>query len=282
MNSTNHQSTQSSNVYEHKNNPDNHMKIQNPHKENVNNLGNHMKIQKSHKESANNLGNHMKIQKSHKENVNKLVNNLRQSYENPEIAQRKRQQARQQSRKSYENPEIAQTKRQQALQQTKYIIRKFRNSKNKTSTSSSINLGNHTKIQKSHKENAHNLGNHMKIHKKQKRKRQQTQAHRTEEHSDINTIISDFQKSCKEDQLIYICQICQRIFFKKQFVALYANNYNRAILTKSLPSHVNINALPTNEKKKKKKKQKEKENQNTNESWLCYTCHQNLLSKSCP
>ena len=202
----------------------------------------------------------------------------RQSYENPEIAQRKRQQARQQSRQSYENPEIAQRKRQQSRKSyenpeiAQLKRQQARQQSRKSYENPEIAQRKRAQSRQSY-ENPQNA----------KRKRQQTQAHRIKEHSDINTIISDFQKSCKEDQLIYICQICQRIFFKKQVVALYANNYNRAILTKSLPSHVNINALPTNEKKKKKKKkQKEKENQNTNESWLCYTCHQNLLSNRVP
>ena len=75
--------------------------------------------------------------------------------------------------------------------------------------------------------------------------------------------------------MIYICQICQRIFFERQVTPLYKANYNQGILQESLPYNANINSIPL-------KAASDSDNQRQEKMWICYTCHNNLLKNHVP
>ncbi|XP_072042907.1 uncharacterized protein [Amphiura filiformis] len=166
-------------------------------------------------------------------------------YEIPEKAQRKRQQAKD----LYEIPEKAQRKRQQA--KDLYEIPE--------------------KAQRKRQQAQHQSKHSYKDPVKKADKIQQVKSNRSKRNSVIDTVIVKFQKSCKEDQqLIYTCLICQRIFFKQQVRAFYQDTYNQRILLKCLPSDINIQDLPRKEEKDKEVR------------WICKTCHPNMLSSCVP
>ncbi len=169
----------------------------------------------------------------------------RAQYAIPENAERKRQQSKQ----SYADPENAERKRQQSRSHSKQSYANPENAKRKRLQS---------KQSYANPDNA-------------KSKIDQIQASRYKKRLDINIVVANFQKSCKEDhQLIYICQICQRVFFKRQVRALQTNTYNKSILVQSLPCHIHIDTLPRDK------------NDTDHNTWICRTCHEDLVKIRIP
>ena len=167
----------------------------------------------------------------------------KQSYENPENAVRKREQSKQ----SYRDPKKAERKREQSKQS-------YRDPK---------------KAERKREQSKQSYRDPIKA----KQKCQQSQSNRHKKKSNIDSVIANFKKSCKEEQqLIYICHICQRIFFKRQVKTLYTNKYPQSILIQSLPCHVDIDALPATKH----------QGNDEAKAWICYTCDQNLLANSVP
>ncbi len=70
----------------------------------------------------------------------------------------------------------------------------------------------------------------------------------------------------------YICQVCERIFFKRQVVALYTCRYDQRIMHESLPCNVDIHSLPISKG----------QHENQAESWICIICHKDLLENRVP
>ncbi|XP_072048518.1 uncharacterized protein [Amphiura filiformis] len=171
----------------------------------------------------------------------------KESYKDPEKAEQKREQAREQSKKSYKDPEKAERKREQSKE-----------------------LYKHPETAERKREQSKESYENPEYAKK---KRQQSQFNRYQKKSDIDIVITNFQKACKDEhRLIYICQVCQRIFFKRQVVALYTSRYNESILLESLHSNVEIQSLPINKG----------QDQSHGEKWICNTCHSDLLANRVP
>jgi hypothetical protein len=168
----------------------------------------------------------------------------KQSYDKPENAKRKREQSKQSGKQSYQNPEKAERKREQSKQ----------------------SYQNPEKAERKREQSRQLYNNPENAEKK----RQQNRFNKYQKKSNIDIVITNFQKACKEDQLIYTCQVCQRIFFKRQVLALYTNRYNQSILNESLPCHIDIKELPVSKDTIQEK------------VWICQTCHKNLLDKCVP
>ena len=172
------------------------------------------------------------------------------AYQNPEKAKRKRQQARQTSKCSYQNPEKAKRKRQQARQSSKYAYQNPEKAKRKR--------------QQARQTSKYAYQNPeirtIKI--------QQSQSNRSSRCSTIETVINNFQRSCKEDHLLkYICQICQRVHFKNQGQRFLKENYNQRILLKSFLPGFTIDTIP------------EPKNDKDDTIWICTTCHKNIYKQ---
>ena len=213
----------------------------------------------------------------------------KESYENPENAERKRDQARQSSKRSYENPKKAVKKRDQSKQSYR-DPKKAERKRHQARQSSKRSYENPKKALKKRDQSKQSYRDPKKAErkrdqarqsskqsyrdpKKAKQKCQQSQSNRHKIKTNINSVIANFKKSCKEEQqLIYICHICQRIFFKRQVKALYTNKYPQSILIQSLPCHVDIDALPVTKH----------QGNDEAKAWICYTCDQNLLANSVP
>ena len=148
-------------------------------------------------------------------------------YTIPEKAERKKRKARELSRESYAIPEKAASKKRKARELSRESYA---------------------------------------IPEKAAKKRKQNQSNRRKNKSDISTVIADFKKSCKGEQLVYICQICQRVLFKKQVLELQIKRYNKSILEQSLTCGIS---------------QLRNICKNT-PTWICYTCHQDLLKNRVP
>ena len=100
---------------------------------------------------------------------------------------------------------------------------------------------------------------------------QQTRANRSLRNSNIDHVIKRFQTFSQIGQkLIYICEVCRRIFFKHQIIALKRDRYNRHALIKALPSRMVYDQLPSDG------------NQIDNPKWLCKTCHENIVKFKIP
>ena len=106
---------------------------------------------------------------------------------------------------------------------------------------------------------------------KKRAKIQQARANRSNRNSDIDRVIKRFQNFSQiGQQLIYICEVCQRIFFKHQVKVLKRDQYNRHALMKALPSTMVYDQLPSDE------------NQTDCQKWICKTCHENIRTFKIP
>ena len=184
----------------------------------------------------------------------------RTTYEDPKKAERKRQQARttyedpkkaerkrQQARTTYEDPKKAERKRQQA--RTTYEDPNKAERKRQQARQSSQTTYQDPQIRG------------IKI--------QQSQSNRAQRRSNIETVITNFKKSCKDgQQLIYICQICQRIHFKHQGQTFHKEKYNKRILLKCLAPGSTIDQLPVPVDK------------HDHHVWICNTCHLNIYKQN--
>ncbi|XP_072023189.1 uncharacterized protein [Amphiura filiformis] len=102
-------------------------------------------------------------------------------------------------------------------------------------------------------------------------KLQENQLRRPRKSSDIDTVVSRFKSFCKEGmQLIFVCQICQRINFRHQVKILRKENYNQRILLKSLPPGVSIEDINV------------VEDRDDHRTWICNTCHASMKAKRMP
>ena len=169
------------------------------------------------------------------------------TYKDPKKAERKRQQARQSSKTTYKDPKKAERKRQQARQSSKTT---YKDPNNKQS-----------KLQKAQQAYQNPQIRGIKI--------QQSQSNRSRRQSNIETVIANFKRSCKDgQQLIYICQICQRIHFKHQGKTFHKEKYNKRILLKCLPPGSTIDQLPVPVDK------------HDHHVWICNTCHLNIYKQN--
>ncbi len=206
------------------------------------------------------------------ENAQKKRQKSKESYEKPANAERKREQARVHSKQSYENPANAETKRQQSREsyETPENAERKRDQARLHSKQSYENPANAQKKRMQARQKSKELYQNPE---KAEKKREQSHLNRYQKKSHIDTVTANFQKACKkEHQLIFTCQVCQRIFFKRQVLALYTDRYNQSVLLESLPCHVNINTLPASRY----------ENQTDEEIWICWTCHRDLLQNTVP
>ena len=168
-------------------------------------------------------------------------------HQNPEIAARKREQARQQSHDTYKNPKKAESKRQQA--KTRY----HQNPEIAAKKREQARQGSTIRYQNQNVREA---------------KIQQSKSNRSNRNSNIEYVITNFKKSCKDgQQLIYICQICQRVHFKHQGQTFHKEKYNTRVLLKCFAPDSTIDQLPV---------PTDKHDHNV---WICNTCHQNIYKQ---
>ena len=171
----------------------------------------------------------------------------RQSYQDPKNAQRKRQQARHNSKTAYQDPKKGQIKRQQARHNSKTAYQDPKNSQRKCQQARQAYQDPEIRA--------------IKI--------KQSQSNRSQRQSNIETVITNFKKSCKDSQqLIYICQICQRVHFKHQGQTFRKEKYNKRTLLKCLAPGYTIDQLPV---------PTDKHDHNV---WICNTCHQNVYKQN--
>ena len=169
------------------------------------------------------------------------------TYKDPEKGAKKREQARRQSKVTYKDPEKGAKKREQARRQSKVTYKDPEKGAKKREQEK-------TKYQNPNVR-------HAKI--------EQSRSNRNNRNSDIETVITNFQKSCKNgQQLIYICQICKRIHFKHQGQTFHKEKYNKRILLKSIAPGSTLDQLPV---------PTDKYDHNV---WICNTCHQNIYKQN--
>ena len=165
-------------------------------------------------------------------------------HQNPEKAARKREQ---QKTEYHQNPEKAARKREQARQQSNltYIDQKKGERKREDEK---------IRYQNANVRNA---------------KIKQSISNRYNRNSNIETVIANFKKSCKDgQQLIYICQICQRVHFKHQGQTFHKEKYNKRSLLKCFVPGSTFDQLPV---------PTDKHDHNV---WICNTCHQNIYKQN--
>ena len=164
-------------------------------------------------------------------------------YQNPEKGARKREQARQQSQVTYKDPEKGARKREQ--EKTRYHNAEKGQRKREQQK---------TRYQNPNVKDA---------------KIKQSRSNRSGRNSHIETVITNFQKSCKDgQQLIYICQICQRVHFKHQGQTFHKEKYSKRILLKCFAPGSTIDQLPV---------PTDKHDHNVR---ICNTCHQNIYKQN--
>ena len=183
-------------------------------------------------------------------------------YQTPEKGQKKCQQARQTSKDAYQHPEKAQKKRQ-ASKKLYQIPEKAQRKRQQARKTSKDAYQHPEKAQKKQQVSKKAYKNPeiraMKI--------QQSQSNRLQRETDtcIEDVIANFKDSCNNSQqLIYICQICQRVHFKHQGQLFKKNNYSKRVLLKCFPPGCTIDDLP------------ESQHDDDNTVWICHTCNQNI------
>ena len=186
----------------------------------------------------------------------------RDQYVIPEKGECKRQQSKQYSREQYVIPEKGECKRQYSRDQ--YVIPEKGECKRQYSRDQYVIPEKGERKRKHAKDNYNNPP-------KKRAKIQQARANRTHRNSDIDRVIKRFQNFSQiGQQLIYICEVCQRIFFKHQVSVLKRDRYNRDALMNALPSATIYDQLPSDE------------NQNDCLKWICRTCHENIRKFTLP
>ena len=165
-------------------------------------------------------------------------------HQNPEIAATKCEQAK---TRYHQNPEIAATKCEQA--KTRY----HQNPEIAARKREQARQGSTRRYQNQNVREA---------------KIQQSKSNRSNRNSNIESVITNFKKSCKDgQQLIYICQICQRVHFKHQGQTFHKEKYNTRVLLKCFAPDSTIDQLPV---------PTDKHDHNV---WICNTCHQNIYKQ---
>ncbi|XP_072047335.1 uncharacterized protein [Amphiura filiformis] len=185
------------------------------------------------------------------------------AYQDPEIAQRKKQQAC----VAYQKPEIAKRKKQQACEA--YQDPEKAERKKKQAREHSYEA--YQNPEKGRRKRTQARKRYADIDPQKKASKIQTNQIRRSKKPDIDTVVSRFQSFCKTGmQLIFECQICQRIYFRHQVKILRKENYNQHILIKSLPPDMSIEDINVVEDRDDRK------------TWICNTCHTSMKAKRMP
>ncbi|XP_072018214.1 uncharacterized protein [Amphiura filiformis] len=189
-----------------------------------------------------------------------------EAYQKPEIAERKKQQARVHSHEAYQNPDIAAKKKQQASEayQKPEIAERKKQQAHEGYQNPEKGRRKRTQARERSKDAYSDP-------QKKVSKIQENQLRRSRKTSDIDTVVSRFKSFCKEGmQLIFVCQICQRINFRHQVKILKKENYNQRILLKSLPPDMSIEDINV------------VEDRDDSKTWVCNTCHASMKAKRMP